>query len=346
MSNLVQQGRNRAEMRLAAIDQLLVAGIKQGPAKKKEAINKILQFVPQWTRGDCWQRIRYLRKTNELSAFITQQASNNFGRKDHRVRQRPLTPWTSADDDKLLNLAGYEPVKKIAQRLGRSERAVRFRLAALGMSAKVTDGFSQRALRNMLRVSPTRLRYLIGNGMLRVRDSRISAISLAVFCDRTQTSLDAASADAIAAALVDENGPYSWERVANLLGVPETQVQAWISTGQLRVVDPFVTDRAFEDFCKKFGHELKASLIDPPIAKWLVKEYGAAELAPNTSTASRAQKHALVVRSCHCGRKIAGNAYFRHVRSCQSAAEPVGGQKAKQVRPPISPGARCTGMSG
>ena len=72
MSNLVQQGRNRAEMRLAAIDQLLVAGIKQGPAKKKEAINKILQFVPQWTRGDCWQRIRYLRKTNELSSHKRQ----------------------------------------------------------------------------------------------------------------------------------------------------------------------------------------------------------------------------------------------------------------------------------
>lgn len=87
MSNLMQRGGNRSEMRLAAIDQLLVAGIKQGPAKKKEAINKILEFVPQWTRGDCWQRIRYLRKTSELAALPAEQVQSNVTRKDHPVRQ-------------------------------------------------------------------------------------------------------------------------------------------------------------------------------------------------------------------------------------------------------------------
>lgn len=55
-----------SDKRLAAIDQLLIAGIKQGPAKKKDAINRVLQFVPQWTRRDCWQRIRKLRQTSEL----------------------------------------------------------------------------------------------------------------------------------------------------------------------------------------------------------------------------------------------------------------------------------------
>jgi hypothetical protein len=62
------------------------------------------------------------------------------------------------DDAKLLDLAGYEPVNEIAERLGRSERAVRFRLGALGMSARVTDGWSQCALRKLLRMSRTRLR--------------------------------------------------------------------------------------------------------------------------------------------------------------------------------------------
>ena len=88
-------------------------------------------------------------------------------------------PWTPADDDRLLNLAGYEPVPKIAQRLGRSVRAVRFRMGALGMSAKVTDGWSLRALQKLLRVGPARLRYLIGHGLLRVRDAHITAASLA-----------------------------------------------------------------------------------------------------------------------------------------------------------------------
>ena len=229
-----------------------------------------------------------------------------------------LKPWRVEDDDKLLNLAGYEPVKKIAQRLGRSEQAVRFRLAALGMSARVTDGFSQRALRKMLRVSAAKLRYLVGNGMLRVRDPRISAVSLAFFCDKRRASLDCSTTNSVAAALASGEEAYSSERVAiaSLLGVAETQVRAWISTGQLRVIDPFVSERAFQEFCRRHGHELNGSLIDPPIAKWLVKEYGVLELAANTGIVSRAQKHAPVVRACQCGRKIAGNAYFRHIRTC------------------------------
>ncbi len=132
-------------------------------------------------------------------------------------------------------------------------------------------------------------------------------------------------------------GLVSSQRVGDRYYVPRTLTV---------VADPFVTDRAFEDFCKKYGHELKASLIDPPIAKWLVEEYGASELATRAGIVSRAQKHALVVRACHCGRKIAGNAYFRHLRSCQSMAEARVAQKSKQVRLSMSLGARCSGMSG
>jgi hypothetical protein len=51
-------------------------------------------------------------------------------------------------------------------------------------------------------------------------------------------------------------------------------VQSWISDGQLRVVDTFVTDRAFAEFCKKYGGEINTMLMDPATAKWLVKEYG------------------------------------------------------------------------
>jgi hypothetical protein len=43
---------------LPQFDRLLIAGIKHGPATKKDVINRILHLAPQWTRGDCWQRIR------------------------------------------------------------------------------------------------------------------------------------------------------------------------------------------------------------------------------------------------------------------------------------------------
>jgi hypothetical protein len=320
MSQAPEQKGNKPSKQLAAIDRLLIAGIKQGPAKKRDAINRILELVPEWRRGDCWQRIRSLRKTPELAALEERCPDKaKKSQKSGSIRRSFSSPWTPADDDRLLNLAGYEPVRKIAQRLGRSVRAVRFRLGALGMSARVTDGWSLRALRKLLRVSPARLRYLIGTGLLRVRDPRISASSLAVFCDENQASVDPSALERVAAALNKDDGAFSWERVADLLGLPLAQVQSLISAGQLKLADTFVTDRAFEEFCKKHGNVLSMALIDPAIAKWLVTEYGVSPSATHGSSVSRAQKHALMIRACGCGRKIAGNAYFRHVRICQVA---------------------------
>lgn len=156
---------------LSAIDDLLIAGLKLGPAKKRDAINQILRLVPQWTRKDCWTRIRHLRRTSVLAPV--EEHNPDEARKSSKARsaRRPrYRSWTPADDDRLLNLAGYEPVKKIAQRLGRSIQAVRFRLGALGMSARVTDGWSLRTLQTTLRLRRPRLRQFIGSGMLKVRD--------------------------------------------------------------------------------------------------------------------------------------------------------------------------------
>src|SRR5271157_47379 len=314
-----QKGNNPSKQ-LAAIDRLLIAGIKQGPAKKRDAINRILELVPEWTRGDCWQRIRHLRKTPELAALEDRYPDKaKKSGKSCPTRRSFSSPWTPADDDRLLNLAGYEPVRKIAQRLGRSVRAVRFRLGALGMSARVTDGWSLRALRKLLRVSPARLRYLIGAGLLRVRDARISAASLTAFCEKNGATLAPSVLERVAAALTKADDAFSWERAADLLGVALAHIPSLISAGQLKLVDSFVTDRSFEEFCRKHGNEINTSLIDPATVKWLVSEYGVANLAEKNRSVSRAQKHALLVRTCACGRKIAGNAYFRHVRICQSA---------------------------
>src|SRR5581483_10215478 len=308
---------------LPAIDRLLIAGINLGPGRKHDAINKVLQLVPEWTRGDCWQRIRRLRKNSELAA-LENRSSTNGPTKSERLASIPrqnARTWSSTDDEKLLSWAGYEPVDKIAQRLSRSVRAVRFRLCALGMSAKVTDGWSLRALRKLLRVSPTRLRQLIGSGMLRFRDARITTKSLVVFCERNRASLDPAAVERITAAAAKGRNAYPWERAADLLGVAVAQVQGWIADGQLKVLDTFVTDRSFEEFCKKHGAEINIALIDPATAKWLREEYGVPAPATECRTVPRAQKHALVVRTCRCGRKIAGNVYFRHAKACKVATD-------------------------
>jgi hypothetical protein len=318
MSGVVEHVRSQAAVnpRLQpAIDQLLVAGIKLGPQKKHDAINKILELVPGWKRGDCWRRIRQLRRTLALAIPSTGQDLKNAD--GNGSFHRPFSrPWLKEDDETLLDLAGYEPVIKIAERLGRSVRAVRFRLGALGMSARVKDGWSQRGLRKLLRVSRARLRYLVASGMLRIRDPRITGRSLAYLCDKN--NLNGNDNHRPKASIVEENA-YSWKRAAKLLGISVEDVQKLVVQGRLKLVDTFVTDRSFEDFCRKHGNEINLSLMDPPTRKWLMGEYGISETVDGKAV-PRAQKHALVIRECRCGRRIAGNVYFRHVRHCRSTS--------------------------
>jgi len=310
---------------LSAIDRVLSLGIQISPTAKSNAINKVLEMVPRWKRSDCWRRIRHLRSKSEHAGKIEHKPAGLANRQFAPVSARslPSRPWTNSDDERLLNWAGYEPVEKIAQRLGRSERAVRFRMCALGMSAKVTDGWSLRSLRQLLRVSPTRLRQLIGSGMLRVRDPRITPSSLAEFCEKNRGSLESSIFEKVLNALAGKCDAYPWERIADLLSVPVLQVQEWISGGQLKVLDTFVTDRSFDEFCKKHGTEINLALIDSATAKWLIKEYGVPSPSADGRNVGRALKHALVVRTCKCGRKIAGNVYFKHVKTCKASADQV-----------------------
>lgn len=307
---------------LPVIDRVLATGLKFGNAGKHAAINKVLKLVPEWRRGDCWQRIRHLQKTLSVPdrQLQVEPAHSTAPAQLARPSRASWRRWSAEEDLKLLDWAGYEPVDKISQRLNRSVRAIRFRLCALGMSGKVTDGWSLRALRKLLRVSPAKLRQFIGSGMLRVRDPRITARSLAALCERKGTSLDRAAVERIAMLTATRKDAYTWERAAQLLGVDLKQVQSWISTGQLKVTDTFVTDRSFEEFCRKYGSETNLTLIDPATRKWLIEEYGVERAEAGSQSVSRAQKHALVVRTCKCGRSIAGNVFFRHVKACKVAS--------------------------
>lgn len=310
-----ERGRINARW-LSAIDRLLKAGIQFGPKVKSNAVNKVLELVPEWTRGDCWRRLRQLRRMAEL-AGLNKPAGGGSPTRRSSPRRTAYPRWTAAQEDRLLNWTGYEPVKTIAQRLGRSESAIRSRMSALGLSAKVTDGWTLRAVRDLLRVSPARVRFLIGSGRLRVRDPRITAASLAEFFEDHRARLKPGASERFAAAREEGNEGYSWDSAASILGTGVEQIQQLIGSGRLKVVDPFVTDRQFEEFCKKHGGEFNLSLLDRPTAQWLVTEYGLpAPMPAETPAPSHAQKHALMVRACKCGKRIAGNAYFRHIRAC------------------------------
>src|SRR5208337_2948743 len=144
-------------------------------------------------------------------------------------------------------------------------------------------------------------------------------------------TLDPSVLERVAAALNKADDAFSWERVADLLGVALAHISSLISAGHLKLVDSFVTDRSFEEFCKKHGDEINTALMDPATAKWLVNEYGASEIVTKSASVSRARKHALVIRTCTCGRKIAGNPYFQHVRACRSAVAAARGDTSNTL---------------
>lgn len=288
------------------IKELLREGYQQGGEKKRQAIKAVRTLYPGLP-------------SNAPSRFARRQ-----GWIPKTTQARSRRPWTEHEERKLWELAGYETAARIAERLGRSEGAVRFRLKSLSLSVKVKDGWSFRALQEMLHVGPAKLRRFIADGSLRVRDPRITAESLFALRD------DRAAAGSVPTEAVEQVAPkprknanaYSWGSAAKLLGVDLVQVREWIVEGELKIVDGFVTERAFQDFCKKRGSELNSALLGNEVRNWLVEGYSLpVDADADASSIPGNQKHALVTRRCPgCRRPMRGNIFFRHVKNCKGTS--------------------------
>lgn len=281
-------------------------GYHEGGQKKRQALKAIRELYPGLP-------------SHTPSRFARRQGWLRNLASDHKTR-----PWTDHEERKLWELAGYEPAARIGERLGRSEGAVRCRLKMLGLSVRVKDGWSFRALQQLLHVGPSKLRRFVVQGSLRVRDPRVSASSLIALWETRAASVqpsDEVTAEAARRRL--RNGPtaYSWGSAAKLLGVSIEQVRAWVVKSELKIVDGFVTERAFQDFCRKCGAELNGVLLGNDIRDWLADGYTLRLPADgNASSLPSSAKHALVTRQCHkCKRGIRGNVFFKHVKSCKGA---------------------------
>jgi len=191
---------------------------------------------------------------------------------------------------------------------------------------RVKDGWSLRALRELLHVGPSKLRRFMAQGTLRVRDPRISLSSMTALWESRLASTIPSPVNGAAEALRKKlrRGPNacSWGRAARLLGVSMEQVRAWIAKGELKIVDGFVTERAFQDFCKKCGVGLNGVLLGDELRDWLADGYTLCLPAEkDAGSVPPSERHALVTRLCpKCQRRMRGNVFFRHVKNCKGAA--------------------------
>lgn len=182
--------------------------------------------------------------------------------------------WTNADQKHFASMAEHRSVAHIARVLGRTPRAIRWRLGAQSLSAKVDDDWSLHTLERTFHVGHATLHRWIAQHDLRVRDAHITGASLRAYGARDH--YDDTRVERRRALSLDINSErgYRWTEAAVLLGHRVAGVREAVARGVLKLVNTHVSDRALKAFCRQRAVErLNLARIDPAVHRWLISEY-------------------------------------------------------------------------
>jgi len=322
-------------------EKILRAGYQTGWEGKREAVCRLLKRHPDWRPHVIWKHAAKLG--------LVQRDSK-------RGRERSCLVWSEDDDRILLDLAGYKSARVISKMLHRSEAAVRYRLGMLGKSSRVhPEGFARSALARELHLSTSAIQRLIVEGMLEVRDPRITRESL----DRLRRSAgleasrkneahapphvtqgpDCEMAPPVAGRSEDRSSiecPVTsgrpsrakrvWAEVAESLGITGDTVKRLIARGILKFYDPTITEKSLRHFCRHHGSFIEYDFLNRETREWLQSSMDWVRTSGVSASYRLAplRRHARVVRRCtKCGRSIRGNVFYRHLKRCTRSKSEV-----------------------
>jgi hypothetical protein len=315
-------------------DQILSRGYERGWLGKQEAVRELLKRHPDWRAHVIWRRaakLQLIRKTPK------------------RRQERSRFAWSEDDDRILLNLAGYKTSRVIAKILHRSEAAVRYRLTLQGKSSRVhLEGFARHALARDLHLASSTIQRLIAEGLLEVRDPRITRESLdnlsksgrldamrqngaqasdgSIPCPEGEESISGASdsparnSTGWSASLgKSSRAKRVWAEVARSLGLAPETVQKCVARDVVKLYDPTITEKSLRNFCRRYGSLINYDFLNRETREWLEGSMDLVRTAGESVSRrlTPLREHARLVRQCtKCGREIRGNAFFRHAKRC------------------------------
>lgn len=334
LKNPARQGQHFRSVWSPEDETILRQGYQAGWERKREAVCQLLKRHPEWRPYVIWKHATKLG--------LVQRASK-------RGQERSGQAWSNEDDGILLGLAGYKTVRMIAKMLHRSEAAIRARLTLLGKSSRVhLEGFARSALAKDLHLSTKTIQRLIVDGLLEVRDPRITRESLdrlyrsgrlegmqragvqpaphvisgsdhELTISAKKVSTTGNSPEALITSGRASRAKRVWAEVASSLSLTEEAVERLIAHGALKLYDPRITEKSLRNFCRRHGALINSEILSHETRDWLQSTM---DFVPHAGEAvalclTPLRKHARVVRRCtKCGRSIRGNAFFRHLRRC------------------------------